>query len=189
MSIWHVNLGMHPCCPEPISTASEAHVDLARPEISTAPPVRYMSIWHASGNNDSSTTSGPTSWLQSIHLLTLAPAPSWLTTNVSDMPRNRSLQVWITARRPRCWSKGSTSTRCCQLRFAAWWLTLMWARSWGRFIHLASTPNRQTLTLKTRWGCCKAFAFPHPLAHWTSSLGWANWATWDLIFKISIWRY
>jgi hypothetical protein len=99
------------------AASSEAHVAVARRpgDVPVLPWTKNHRIPPMkSGNNDRSTTSGPTSLLQSTHL---APAPSAAAENDG---RQRHIEKQISpSRRPRCRSERSTGTRCHQLRDTA----------------------------------------------------------------------
>jgi hypothetical protein len=102
------------------AASSEAHVVVARRpgDVSVLSWAKIRRISSTkSRNNNKSTILRPTSLIQSIHL---TPAPNTVVDNNirNDTSRNRSRQVWRTARRPSCRPERSTSTHCQQLRDA-----------------------------------------------------------------------
>jgi hypothetical protein len=87
MSMCHVDRGTSPCCLRPRSSASHRQ---SRRRTSDPPPLDQ----HPCSREITS------------------PQPP---AKASDTTRNRSRQIWRTARRPSCRSEGSTNTRCHQL--------------------------------------------------------------------------
>jgi hypothetical protein len=74
---------------------SKTHVDVAR-RPGDVSVLHWMKNYHIqptkSENNDKSTTSGPTSLIQSIYLAP-APTPTWITMDTSDTSSNRFRQI------------------------------------------------------------------------------------------------